>query len=797
VGLPERVALRLGVLEGVGVGVTAPLLVPVGVGVEVLVWLALSLGVVLALPVLEGEAPLVREAVGEALTVELPERVLLGVAGEVLVGEPVGEPVGVGVGLCELEGLPVWEALPVMEGETPLVREAEGEVLTVVLPDWVLLGVSDAVPVPVGVGLPVLVAVADLEAVVLPVGLLLPLLEGEAPAVREAVGDPETVLLLDRVLVGEREAVPVPVPEPVGVGVGEGVRDGVPVLESELLPLLEGEAPAVREAVDEPETVLLLDRVLVGEREAVPVPVPEPVGVGVGEGVRDGVPVLESELLPLLEGEAPAVREAVGDPETVLLEEREVVDETESVPDAEPVPVVGWGLGVGQSLGGDTLLEMGGALAAPVLLLVPETDTVGEPVAVLLSDTVPEAVPEAVSEAVPEAEAPIVTEEVGVGVSEAVLLLVRVSLPVAVGDAEGLSVALPDWLVEEEGVGVVVAVVEADVVGVAVAEADVVGVAVTEAEVVGVAAAVPVPVPVPEAEAPIVTEEVGVGVSEEVLLLVRVPLPVAVGDAEPLAVPLSVWVQERVGVGVGEAEVEAVAGEDALAVTEAVTVAVTVAVGEALVDPVAVPVALTVADGVGDELGVEVAVAQAVVEEEALAVAVMVGEVEGVGAARGAEGEAVPVGVAAWLEDCVGVADGEGGREGVVEAVGVTEGVGVLEGVAEAAGQEKRRMAEGLGAVVSVLMSSARGEEESSSKPLGMFSCAVPTGPRVAPAVPVPTTVLVPPSARPPAPALTLTALTVCPLDSATYSSPAASSRPRCQGSEKRAALPTPLALPA
>ena len=734
-GLPERVVLRLGVLEGVGVGVTAPLLVPVGVGVEVLVWLALSLGVVLALPVLEGEAPLVREAVGEALTVELPERVLLGVAGEVLVGEPVGEPVGVGVGLCELEGLPVWEALPVMEGETPLVREAEGEVLTVVLPDWVLLGVSDAVPVPVGVGLPVLVAVADLEAVVLPVGLL--------------------------------------------------------------LPLLEGEAPAVREAVDEPETVLLLDRVLVGEREAVPVPVPEPVGVGVGEGVRDGVPVLESELLPLLEGEAPAVREAVGDPETVLLEEREVVDETESVPDAEPVPVVGWGLGVGQSLGGDTLLEMGGALAAPVLLLVPETDTVGEPVAVLLSDTVPEAVPEAVSEAVPEAEAPIVAEEVGVGVSEAVLLLVRVSLPVAVGDAEGLSVALPDWLVEEEGVGVVVAVVEADVVGVAVAEADVVGVAVTEAEVVGVAAAVPVPVPVPEAEAPIVTEEVGVGVSEEVLLLVRVPLPVAVGDAEPLAVPLSVWVQERVGVGVGEAEVEAVAGEDALAVTEAVTVAVTVAVGEALVDPVAVPVALTVADGVGDELGVEVAVAQAVVEEEALAVAVMVGEVEGVGAARGAEGEAVPVGVAAWLEDCVGVADGEGGREGVVEAVGVTEGVGVLEGVAEAAGQEKRRMAEGLGAVVSVLMSSARGEEESSSKPLGMFSCAVPTGPRVAPAVPVPTTVLVPPSARPPAPALTLTALTVCPLDSATYSSPAASSRPRCQGSEKRAALPTPLALPA
>jgi hypothetical protein len=133
------------------------------------------------------------------------------------------------------------------------------------------------------------------------------------------------VELLETVVLGVKEAVPVPEGVGLPVEVGLGVGEGVPLLDSDVLPLLEAEAPAVREAVGEADTVELLETVVLGVKEAVPVPEGVGLPVEVGLGVGGGVPLLDSDVLPLLEAEAPAVREAVGDADTVELLETVVL----------------------------------------------------------------------------------------------------------------------------------------------------------------------------------------------------------------------------------------------------------------------------------------------------------------------------------------------------------------------------------------------------------------------------------------------------------------------------------------
>ena len=101
----------------------------------------------------------------------------------------------------------------------------------------------------------------------------------------------------------------------LAVGVGAGVQ----LADREPLAVMEGLAPAVMEAVGEALTVELTDWLVEGEGAGVLLALPVGVGVGVGLGVPAGLALLLRELLALLLGEAPAVREAVGEALTVLL----------------------------------------------------------------------------------------------------------------------------------------------------------------------------------------------------------------------------------------------------------------------------------------------------------------------------------------------------------------------------------------------------------------------------------------------------------------------------------------------
>ena len=89
-------------------------------------------------------------------------------------------------------------------------------------------------------------------------------------------GVEETLETVNPVAVG----VPVAggVPLGVGVGVDVGVDSGVALLDRLVLPV----ADAVREAVGDADTVVLLEVVVLGEKVAVPVP----EGVSVVDGVR-------------------------------------------------------------------------------------------------------------------------------------------------------------------------------------------------------------------------------------------------------------------------------------------------------------------------------------------------------------------------------------------------------------------------------------------------------------------------------------------------------------------------------
>ena len=94
--------------------------------------LAAAAGVaVWALVVFRAELRRFGSHVAACAAVVLALSVVLGVAAGEGVALAVGEPVTLGVAVCDGVALAVSDVLPVLEGEAPLVREAVGEALTV------------------------------------------------------------------------------------------------------------------------------------------------------------------------------------------------------------------------------------------------------------------------------------------------------------------------------------------------------------------------------------------------------------------------------------------------------------------------------------------------------------------------------------------------------------------------------------------------------------------------------------------------------------------------------------------
>ena len=149
------------VLLGVGVPLGEAGEVPVLEGVSVAVGVPVAVGLVVKLEERDGEgvaladAPVDSEEVGGAVGVVDGVAVALGVARGVPVPLGVGELEGVAVGLCDAVAELLQEGLPVLEGEAPAVREEVGEDWAVLPPLTEELGVCSAVPVADGVGAPV------------------------------------------------------------------------------------------------------------------------------------------------------------------------------------------------------------------------------------------------------------------------------------------------------------------------------------------------------------------------------------------------------------------------------------------------------------------------------------------------------------------------------------------------------------------------------------------------------------------------------------------------------------------
>ena len=92
-------------------------------------------------PVPEADAPKVTEPVGLCVWVELPLSVEEGVCEAVPLPDCVGELEGVPVGVCVAVMEPLKDALPLLEADAPDVREAVGLCERVELPLMVEEGV--------------------------------------------------------------------------------------------------------------------------------------------------------------------------------------------------------------------------------------------------------------------------------------------------------------------------------------------------------------------------------------------------------------------------------------------------------------------------------------------------------------------------------------------------------------------------------------------------------------------------------------------------------------------------------
>ena len=209
--------------ERVGEGVAVPVLVAAGVT--------------------DGEAPLVRDAVGDADAAELPRTVEGGAAGGVAAPEPACVGVGAPEPVAFAGAMPPSKAEPALDGLAPTESNALGRA-GAVAPDPASEG--DAAEVGVGVA----------EGVPLPLQVTVAAADVEAPGERAAVGDTFSTLLPLRITEGVGCGAPV-----VGAkGAAVVLHEGVALKLAPLLPLAEAArdtlaapallaAPGVRAAV--------------------------------------------------------------------------------------------------------------------------------------------------------------------------------------------------------------------------------------------------------------------------------------------------------------------------------------------------------------------------------------------------------------------------------------------------------------------------------------------------------------------------------------------------------------------
>jgi len=230
----------------------------------------------LTIPVALVEATAEIDAVREALTVELPLRVLVGEAGGVAEAEPVpGVAEGDGVG-AGAKGL-----LEVSLAGTPAITLPASEALTVEDAGAVAEGVGGGVLLGDGMGVHVPLPVPVLLPGALSTPLQLPVSEVEAPEVWLNVG----------------KALAVQLPEGAAVTVPLGVGDG-------------GVSVAVADAETVSVTVDVLLAVVVAEPDAVPVGVLLEVVLTLVHAEPEGV-LLGFEPVPLTEAKELADAEAV------------------------------------------------------------------------------------------------------------------------------------------------------------------------------------------------------------------------------------------------------------------------------------------------------------------------------------------------------------------------------------------------------------------------------------------------------------------------------------------------------
>ena len=178
--------------------------------------------------VMEGLAPIERDDVGDTVTLEDSEGVVDTVEGGDVVGVVVDEGVAVGDGVKLAVTDADSELLAVLEGEAPTVKDDVGDNVTVELPLIVPLGVTCAVPLPLCVGEEVAVGEGVELAVTDADSELLAVLEGDAPTVQDDVGDNVTVELPLIVLLGVTCAVT------VSIRVGEGVPESKGGVENDV-----------------------------------------------------------------------------------------------------------------------------------------------------------------------------------------------------------------------------------------------------------------------------------------------------------------------------------------------------------------------------------------------------------------------------------------------------------------------------------------------------------------------------------------------------------------------------------
>jgi hypothetical protein len=209
---------------------------------------------------------------------------------------------------------------------------------------------------------------------------------------------------------------PVPLPDPV--------CDGVALLDRDVLPVLDCDAPEVSEAVGEALSVLEAERVEegVGGGVGVALPLEEPVLLGVAD--CEAVALLDSDVLPELDSEDSAVRDAVDEALIVVFGEGEGVPLLVTVAAADGVAVRGAMLLAGDAeRGAAALLEELLRVSVEEGELLPEA--VGRGVVAALALPVPGAL------AVLEGLTPAARE------GAALALRVELALGVAVGEGEG------------------------------------------------------------------------------------------------------------------------------------------------------------------------------------------------------------------------------------------------------------------------------------------------------------------------------------------------------------------------